>query len=173
MVGLNTAFGISVAPLFGGIGFTNANIAILGISVVFCGVIASMVSGILLKIFSKYLLMTRLCCFGTTILLFASLATFPTHRVWVVTINMIIGAIFLVPIIPVGIAFAAELTYPIDETVTNSFILMMSQLFGLIMANICIILAGKLPIYGISLLAISAGLAALCSMFIKEDLRRK
>jgi maltodextrin utilization protein YvdJ len=31
---------------------------------------------------------------------------------------MILAAMFLVPIIPVGIAFANELTYPLDETVT-------------------------------------------------------
>jgi pyruvate/2-oxoacid:ferredoxin oxidoreductase alpha subunit len=54
---------------------------------------------------------------------------------------MIVGAMFLIPMIPIGIAFAAELTWTVDETVSQGFLLMMSQLFGFVMANVCIVLS--------------------------------
>ena len=51
MIGMNTAFGISVDPIFSPLGFNNSDIAILGVCVVFAGVLASMTSGVLLKVF--------------------------------------------------------------------------------------------------------------------------
>lgn len=129
MVGLNTAFGISVSPLFGdtnGLDFSPSNIAVLGIFVVFFGVLSSMVSGILLKCFRKFLLMTRVFCFGTSMFLWIAVALFQTTLKVIVGIVMIVGAMFLIPMIPIGIAFAAELTWTVDETVSQGFLLMMS-----------------------------------------------
>jgi hypothetical protein len=144
MVGLNTAFGISVSPLFGnkqGLNFSPSNIAVLGIFVVFFGVLSSMISGILLKCFRKYLLMTRVFCFGTSVFLWTAVALFTTSLKFLVGVVMVIGAMFLIPMIPIGIAFAAELTWTVDETVSQGFLLMMSQLFGFVMANVCIVLS--------------------------------
>jgi hypothetical protein len=86
---------------------------------------------------------------------------------------MIIGAMFLIPMIPIGIAFAAELTYSVDETVSQGFLLMMSQAFGFIMANVCIIISEVNPTYGIIMLAASAAGAALCTLVVREDIRAK
>ena len=60
---------------------------------------------------------------------------------WISIVVMVIGAMFLIPMIPIGIAFAAELTWTVDETVSQGFLLMMSQLFGFVMANVCIVLS--------------------------------
>jgi len=54
---------------------------------------------------------------------------------------MIIGAIFLVPMIPIGIAFANEISYPMDETVSQGFVMMVSQAFGFILSYLCLFLA--------------------------------
>lgn len=118
MIGMNTAFGISVDPIFGPLGFNNADIALLGVCVVAAGVFASMASGVLLKMFQKYLLMTRVSCFGCAMFLCLAIGTFHTRDVKLISLNMILAAMFLVPIIPIGINFANELTYPLDETVT-------------------------------------------------------
>lgn len=75
--------------------------------------------------------------------------------------------------IPIGIAFAAELTYSVDETVSQGFLLMMSQAFGFIMANVCIIISEANPTYGIIMLAASAAGAALCTLVVREDIRAK
>ncbi len=70
--------------------------------------------------------MSRVSCFGCAIVLFIAIGTFKTKDVKVISVNMILAAMFLVPIIPVGIAFANELTYPLDETVTQGYMLMLS-----------------------------------------------
>ena len=43
-------------------------------------------------------------------------------------------AVFLIPIIPIGIAYANEVTYPLDETVVVGFILMVSYAWGFVLA---------------------------------------
>ena len=76
MIGMNTAFGISVDPIFGPLGFDTFDIAVLGVCVVTAGVCASMLSGFLLKAYKKYLLMTRVSCFGCAFFLFVAIVTF-------------------------------------------------------------------------------------------------
>jgi hypothetical protein len=167
MVGLNCAFGISVYPLFEPLGFSTAQISTLGIFVVFFGVVSSMVNGILLKFFHKFLLMVRIQCFGTALFLLCAVYLFQTEYQRILALNMIIGAVFLVPIIPIGIAFAAELTFPTDETVSQGFLLMVSQGTGFILSNICILVSQISPTYGIILLAGCGTGAAICTLFIK------
>ena len=50
----------------------------------------------------------------------------PTRKKIPISVMMIVGCIFLVPTIPIGIAFANELSYPMDETVSMGFIMMAS-----------------------------------------------
>jgi hypothetical protein len=85
---------------------------------------------------------------------------------------MIIGACFLVPTIPIGIAFANEVSYPMEETVSQSFVMMASQLVGFTLSYICLFMSEAAPIYGLLLLAICGVLAAILTIFIKQDLRR-
>lgn len=51
MVGINTAFGINIDPIFGPIGFTTSQISLLGFACVIMGVASSMISGVLLRLF--------------------------------------------------------------------------------------------------------------------------
>ncbi len=47
---------------------------------------------------------------------------------------LIVSAIFIVPVIPIGITYANELTFPLDETVIVGFTLMISYGFGFVLA---------------------------------------
>jgi hypothetical protein len=77
-----------------------------------------MISGVLLKLFKKYLLMIRVFCFGLAILMTVELIIIPERKMLLIACLMIVGAMFLVPTIPIGIAFANEVSYPMDETVS-------------------------------------------------------
>lgn len=99
-------------------------ISMLGACVICMGVIFSMVAGILLNKYHKYLLMVRLSAGLTFAIIGLALITFQTRNVWLISINMVLGACCLVPVIPVSIDFTAELTFPSEETVTTGFILM-------------------------------------------------
>jgi hypothetical protein len=68
--------------------------------------------------------MIRISAFGSFILVGLAVVTFQTKNVLLITINMLVAAIFLVPVIPVGIDFAGELTFPKEETVCTGFLLM-------------------------------------------------
>jgi hypothetical protein len=45
-------------------------------------------------------------------------------------------AVFLIPIIPIGIAYANEVTYPLDETVVVGLIIMIAYAWGFVLAII-------------------------------------
>ena len=167
MVGLNCAFGVSVYPLFEPLGFTTVNISTLGLFVVFFGVVSSLMNGVLLRCYHKFLFMVRVQCFGTAFFLLCAVYLFQTDYRRILALNMIIGAIFLIPIIPIGIAFSAELTFPTDETVSQGFLLMMSYGTGFILSNICVLVAQINATYGIALLAICGVGATICTIFIK------
>jgi hypothetical protein len=68
--------------------------------------------GVLLDRFKKYLLMLKLICFGSMTMLLIGYGVFSSYNLYAVAFNsMMIGAL-IVPILPVGCAFAGELTFP-------------------------------------------------------------
>jgi hypothetical protein len=137
------------------------------------GVVASMVAGIVLNKYHKYLLMVRLAAFGTAIILGLALFTYGTKNVDLISVNMIAGACCMVPIIPVSIDFSAELTFPQDETVTTGFLLMSSQAFGFFFSIFVLELCVKVnSLSGLGAIVACAWGASFITLFIKEDLRR-
>jgi FLVCR family feline leukemia virus subgroup C receptor-related protein len=95
--------------------------ALGGIFIIF-GLISSIIAGVLLDKYSCYLKLYRAICAGTTITFALMLATFPLGNVWLVGVNLAIAGSIVIPIMPVGIAFACELTFPLSETVTNGLL---------------------------------------------------
>ena len=71
------------------------------------GIFMSMIAGVILNKYHKYLLMTRLSAFGTTFLLGICIYSFYTKNLILIAINIIIAAVAIIPIIPVGIDFAS------------------------------------------------------------------
>ena len=105
-------------------GFTEAEISGLGALIIIVGVFTSMVAGIMLNKYHKYLLMVRISAIGSLLINAVAIYSFSTKNKLMIAINIIIGAMAIIPIIPVGIDFAAELTFPYQETVVTGFILM-------------------------------------------------
>ena len=136
------------------------------------GVITSTVAGILLNKYHKYILMVRVSAFCSFALTLIGLFTFLSKNVPLIAINMVLAAGLLVPVIPVGIDFSAELTFPIEETVCTGWMLMCAQALGFFLALIVLQLALVNAVLGLSLIVACLGAAALISLFIREDLRR-
>ena len=136
------------------------------------GVITSTVAGILLNKYHKYILMVRVSAFSSFTLTLIGIFTFLTKDVPLISINMILAAGLLVPVIPVGIDFSAELTFPIEETVCTGWMLMCAQALGFFLALIVLQLALVDAVLGLSLIVACLGTAAIISLFISEDLRR-
>jgi FLVCR family feline leukemia virus subgroup C receptor-related protein len=71
---------------------------------------------------------------GSFVLIAIAVGVIQTEDVLIIAINLIGAAFFLVPIIPVSIDFAGELTFPYESTVTTGFLLMSAQLLGFFIA---------------------------------------
>ncbi len=85
---------------------------------------------------------------------------------------MVFAAGLLVPVIPVGIDFSSELTFPEEETVSTGFLLMSAQALGFILALVVLQLAIINSTLGLGMITLCALIASLISLVIKEDLRR-
>lgn len=165
------AFGINISVLLTPT-FSQVEVSMIGANVILVGVITSMLVGVLLNKYQKYLLMTRLSAWGTFVLLSLCIYTFYTQDRVLLAVNLVVTAIALIPIIPVGIDFSAELAFPNEETVVTGFLLMSAQAFGFFLSLLTLDVAAVYPIKGFMLLAGCAGVAALITLFIKEDLKR-
>lgn len=90
--------------------------------------------------------MMRISTIGCTICFLFAIFTFnrKTDAV-LISINTLILGIFIVPIIPIGINFSSELTFPIEPTVITGTLMMVGQLGGLILALLAGFLADAGP----------------------------
>lgn len=117
------AFGININQLLAP-PFTDVEISGLGMVIILVGVITSMMAGFILNRFHKYVLMVRISAFGTLIMLGVSIYAVYLQNKLYIMISLVLAAVALIPIIPVGIDFASELTFPYEETVVTGFLLM-------------------------------------------------
>lgn len=131
-----------------------------------------MTAGFFLNRYHKYKLMVIISAWGSFLLIASAIGTFQTKDVLIVAVNMIVAAFCLVPIIPVAIDFAGELTFPYESTVTTGFLLMSAQAFGFCLALIVLQLALIDAVWGLTAICICGGVASIISVTIKEDLRR-
>jgi len=118
----------------------------------------------------------RISCFGCLIIMIIAIFTFAKRTDGVlISLNIMAMGFVIVPIIPIGINFSSELTFPIEPTVITGTLLMLGQLGGFIMALvagfICDI-GSQGASYCWILFSMLAGIGSICSVFIEEDLRK-
>lgn len=111
-------------------------------------------------------------CLLTIVNLILGIFTIPTGKHYVVLANFILLGIFIVPIIPTSMNFASELTFPISSVMTNGVLLMVGQAVGGLLGIVeTLIISKSVTISLISYAAINC-VAFLCTLVIKEDLRK-
>ncbi len=84
---------------------------------------------------------------------------------------MLLG-MFMVPIIPVSMNFGSELTFPLSPAMTNGSLLMVGYAMGAILGVICTPLAQYSPRLTMLLYSFLGMIASVCSIFMKEDLKK-
>ena len=108
----------------------------------------------------------------TFINLTAGIFTLPSLNRYLVGANLSLLGIFLVPIIPVSMNFASELTFPIQAATTNGILLMFGQGFGAIWGLIGTPLAKLDPRYMLMLYGGFALTSFTCTLFMVENLKK-
>jgi hypothetical protein len=120
----------------------------MGVTMTLSGVCTSLIIGTLLAKYQKFLTTARfLICFGLLLALLCQVS-FRVDNKALIFINFVILAMCLIPIIPLSIAFSNELSFPHDEVITNSFLLMSGMLFSFVIALVTLPLVSISPQIG-------------------------
>eukprot|EP00347_Sterkiella_histriomuscorum_P012556 403368114 len=176
LYGIYTSLGAVVASVTAPFGYTPTDNGIFGATFIFFGVCGSFFFGIMLDKYAKYKLIINFT--STMAVLFIALAfwTLQSGSVALFSVNLAFVGFFVIPIIPSSYAFAVELTYPVPESMSNGMMIMVSQIYGAslgaLASFVCGINGTQGPLIAIGIFVTSCALGALCSYFIKEELRR-
>ena len=108
----------------------------------------------------------RFSCIGTAVIGSSLTYLFTTNKRDLIAANVIMIGVVIVPIIPVGINFSGELTFPIEPTVATGTLMMTGQLFGFFLALAAGPLTLKSQALAIGLFSICAAIASICSVVI-------
>jgi hypothetical protein len=94
-------------------------------------------------------------------------------------LNMIACGSFLIPMIPVCISFAGEVTFPLPEAVSVSILMMAGQLSGLVFGFIGTFIFDISSLGGVRQASVCNAMyvslcvvASVCSLLVDEDLKR-
>ena len=162
-----------IAQVFEPFNYSPVQICILGVLFIGLGIVFALLLGVVLDRTHRFLLMLRCLCFGMFISTFCSLFTFPSQIFPLVSINIGVAGLVLLPIVPVGIAFGVELTFPLPPVMSNGFLLLSGRIVSIIMSYLAAYLANINSEYALILFCVTSFIAAVASLFIKEDLKKQ
>jgi len=97
------------------------------------GVITCLVVGILLDRYHKFLLHLRIICIGSTVIAIVLTSILSVDNFGLTAFIMCIAGVLMLPIIPVCIAFAGEVTFPMQAAVINGGVQLFGHLIGCIL----------------------------------------
>ena len=152
--------------------YPNSLVSLYGACVCIIGLISSLAIGGLLQRKGFYLMTTRSICVMVTLMIACAMITVPSGDTIMVGLNLIFLGMFMVPIIPVSMNFASEITFPLSPAMTNGWLLMVGYASGAILAIICTPLSRYNPILVMLIYTFLGLVASICSIFLKEDLKK-
>lgn len=134
--GIYLTVGNLVGPLYAFSGYSASKISMVGVIFVLFGVIASMITGVLLDKYKKYLLFLRLICFASTV--FIGLLVFTIKASFFLnTVTVALVGFTMVPILPTGYSFAVELTHPTNPALVNGLMIGFGMVFAAVLSIFC------------------------------------
>ena len=171
LYGIYTAVGTVVSPLYEPFGYTTAEISILGATFIFSGVVASIIIGYVLGKGREYLKWLRLISFISAATMFVGVIVTPLYNMPLMILCKVLQGSFMIPIIPCGFAFAIELTHPNSPNLVNGIMMMMAQSFAFVLSILQTEVCNWNPNVALMIFAALAGVAAMLSLFVEEDLK--
>lgn len=121
-----TGLGAIVDNLLDPFGYSALDSSIIGVTFIFCGLIGSFVTSVVMDKTKKYLTIFRVVSFGSLIITSGFYWTLPSGNMFILVPHVALIGAFIIPIIPLGYAFSVELTYPVSEVMSNGFIVFVS-----------------------------------------------
>jgi len=173
--GTVNTYGTIVGILANKMGYSDDNASIFGAVFIIGGIVGSAILGTYVEVTRKYkvamMIVAIIAIFGPI----ALLSTLYTGYVWPVCLAAFLLG-FDLAILPVGIDFGVEMTYPIAEPVSTGLLMSTAQFFGIIMTVSCTALVAELEkpgcLYSQIALIVMAAIGLFFSIIVKEDLKR-
>jgi len=97
------------------------------------GVIACLVVGVLLDRYHKFNLHLRIVCIGTPVIGIILTGVMSLNKFALSALLMAIAGVLMLPIIPVCISFASEVTFPMQAAMINGGVQLFGHLLGFIL----------------------------------------
>ena len=107
-----------------------------------------------------------------TLMVASAMVTVPSGDQVIVGLNLMFLGMFMVPIIPVSMNFASEISFPLAPAMTNGWLLMIGYAMGAILAIVCTPLSQYSPRLVMLIYTLLGVVASICSIFLKEDLKK-
>jgi MFS family permease len=146
--------------------------AIFGSAYILSGIPGAVIGGLLTDRYRRFKFSITVVCVLVSLLTMMTFITLPTGSVALLAFNLGLIGFAGVPITPLSLAFAVELTYPTPEAMSNGMMLLPSKIYGAIMGLITAALCELDPLFAIAIFTLNTIVGAIASLFIKEDLRR-
>ena len=130
MEGVFFCFGVTIDEILSPYSFTSSETAMVGAITISIGVVSSTIVGAILSRFGCYKLCMLVSTIGTCVSLICTSFTFPTEKHWLILTNVYVMGFFLIPIIPISMNFANEVTFPEEATSVQGVLVTCGLLWG-------------------------------------------
>jgi len=176
VLGIMNTYGTAIGIICNQLNYSEDNASLFGAVFIVGGIVGSGVFGGIVEVYKNYRVATIVICSATALTPIALLFSLQSHSVALVTTSCFVVGFASVSILPVGIDFGVELTHPIPESISSGLLMSMGQFFGIIFTIVVSIIITRKGdagvILGQSIMIVMAGIAAVLSFFVKEDLKR-
>ena len=106
-------------------------------------------------------------CLNAGVIFFLSMFTLPTGNVVLASLSFALIGVAIIPIMSVAYAFSVELTFPVQEAMTNGTMISIALIWGTVQSVLDVALADINPRYAMLIWSITSFLGGIISLFIK------
>ena len=170
VLGIMTTYGTIIGIICAEYGYTDDQASLFGAVFIVGGIIGSGVFGGIVEVKKNYKVVTCVICVLTATTPVPLLFSMKAINVTATAFCCSIVGFASISILPVGIDYGVELTYPISESVSSALLMSSGQVFGIVFTIIASLLISRKDnagiIIGQVMMICAATCAAVLSFFI-------
>lgn len=170
--GIYIALGALLSPILSPYGYSDTDIALIGIFFISCGVIGIFIFGFILDKYKKFRLLFRLIGLGGGLCVTLTIFVIPAGKPVPTMILCLLGGFCVLPCIPICLSFSGEVTFPLNAAMTNGLLQLAGHSLGLIIQVTSAALVAVSPVWCLIGFTIFALTGSVSCLFVKEDLKR-
>lgn len=129
--GTVNTYGTVIGIITQSLDYTDADASIFGAVFIIGGLVGSGILGGYVETTKKYKLALITICIVALVSPFFLMFCLSTHKIWLASISCFVIGMEL-SILPIGIDFGVELTYPIAESISTGLLMSMAQLVSIV-----------------------------------------